>query len=41
MINDAVGTHEIKFRITTAKATFNKKQQNLFTSNLELKLRNN
>jgi hypothetical protein len=39
MINDAGGILEIKSRIAKAKAAFNIKKQNLFTSNLELKLR--
>ena len=37
--DDAGGTQEIKSRIVTAKAAFNKKKQNHFTSNLDFTLR--
>jgi hypothetical protein len=37
--NDARCTREIKSRIAMAKAAFNKKKKNLFTSKLDLNLR--
>jgi hypothetical protein len=37
--NDARCTREIKYRIAMAKAAFNRKKKNLFTSKLDLNLR--